>query len=124
MEKGKTLVDCRDNMLNQIYIAHKEVLNVKRNLEDNLRFINETQAGLKKYKTILNGFLLAHCSSTRFDVTDKQIEMAKDTVKNKQRALHYLILNRKYLKSKHKAAQRRESKAFRRLRKFDVKNFR
>lgn len=121
MGKGNTLADCRNQLLNRLYIAHNEVLIVKHNLEDNLRFINETQAGLNKYKTILHGFLLAYRSSARFDVTDKQIEMAKDIVKGKQRALHYLFLNRKYLKLKHKAAQRRESKALRHLKEFDVR---
>lgn len=121
MRKGNTLADCRNQLLDRLYIAHNEVLIVKNNLKDNLRFINATQDTLNKYKTVLHGFLLASRLSSRLDVTDKQIEMAKDTIKGKQRALYNLFLNRKYLKLKYKAAQRKESKALCHLKKFDNK---
>ena len=121
MGKENTLADCRNQLLNRLYIAHNETAIIKIDLQDNLRFINETQTNLNKYKTVLHGFLLAYRLPARFDVTDKQIEMAKDIIKGKQRALKYLFLNRKYLKLKHKAAQRRESKALRHLKEFDVR---
>lgn len=119
--KENTLVDCRNRLLNRISAAHNEIVRVKIDLENNLRYINETQASLNKYKTILHGFLLAYRLPMEFDITEKTIKTARKIIENKKRTLCYLFLKQKYLKLKRKEAQRRESKALYHLQKFDVR---
>lgn len=121
MGKANTLADCRTQLLDRLDIAYMEMECVKHDLKDNLGYINATQTHLNQYKAVLHGFLLAYRISAKFDITEKQIEMTKDIIKGKKRALHYLLLNRKYLKLKHKEVQRKASKALCHLKKFDTR---
>lgn len=121
MEKVKTLVDCRRQLLDRLDIAYMEIECVKHDLKDNLDYINATQKNLNQYKAVLHGFVLAYRISAKFDITEKQIEMVKDIIKGKKRALHYLFLNRKCLKLKLKEVQRKASKALCHLKGFDTR---
>ena len=121
MEKGKTLKDNREKILLKINNAANEREKFQRMIFANLQLVRDCERKLKiakntykylwQFRTVINPDEVADCS----------LSCIEDSVKFYSRRLEILTKNRKLLIFRFKNAQRRESKALRHLKGFDVR---
>ena len=124
MEKERTLADCRNQMLNRFYEAGEQCDKLRRMLIANLQLVRDCERKLKIGKNTYKYLWQFRTVINPDEVRDCTLSCVKDSVQFYSDRLAMLTKNRKLLIFRFKNAQRRESKAYRRLRKFDVKNFR